>query len=80
MIKCWQFFCPCCDILGKSHLISYAHNMTVFAHVKMDHIIIKFAAKCVNNTHKTCAACFRYTVVEHDCLVFSWCTLGNIDK
>jgi hypothetical protein len=54
--------------------------MIVFAHVKMDHMVVNLAAKCVYNAHEACAASFGHTVVEDDCSFSTWCKLRKVSE
>ncbi len=72
MIKCWHFRNPRRNIFGKSHPIGYAHDMAVFAHIKMYNVVINLAAKRINNTHEARTACFRNAIVEDDSSFFTW--------
>jgi hypothetical protein len=77
MIECRHFCCPCCNIFAKSHLISYAHDMTVLADVKMKHMVINLAAKCVHDTHKARAARLRNTIIQDDSSLSIWSKLAK---
>jgi hypothetical protein len=51
--------------------------MTVLADVKMKHMVINLAAKCVHDTHKARAARLRNTIIQDDSSLSIWSKLAK---